>query len=305
MSKTLAWPELPYGAGQKTYETIHMWTQIIGKVKLKCMPWVNHSWHVALQFTPSGLSTGLLSKGNKSFEISLDFLKHEAYVMDSDCQRVFFSLKGLSVAGFYNKIFESLKLFNIDVVINKFPNEVINPIAFQEDHVHNTYVPGVAEALHKAILRSFPVFSQFRAEFVGKCSPLHFFWGSFDVAFSRFSGRLAPDHPGGIPNLPDWVVQEAYSHEVFSSGFWPGSESFPHAAFYSYIYPEPSGFKDINLQTDSAFYHDGLKEFVLPYEEVRRASDPSGLILDFLHSSYNAAADLANWDRKALEKKMT
>ena len=298
------WPELSYGEAKETYETLHLWTQVVGKIKLGKLPWTNHSWHVALAVTPTGLTTSGLMHEDKHFQIDFDLVQHKLKVITDSRLTRMFDLQGLSVAGFYENIVRALNELNIEFEINMLPNEVVTAIPFNKDQVHATYHPKHATALHKALLNIQSVLTRFRSEFHGKCSPVHFFWGSFDLAVSRFSGREAPMHPGGIPNLPDRVVREAYSHEVSSCGFWPGNESVPFAAFYSYIYPEPAGFKNARVLPEEAYYNEDLGEFILPYKEVQSAEDPSAKLLEFLRSTYEAAADLAEWDRGSLENKM-
>lgn len=296
------WPRLSYEEGKETYETIHLWTQIMGKIKMRSLPWINHSWHVTLQITPTGLTTGDLPSEKKDFQINLDFLEHQLTISTSQNETRTISLLDLSVAKFYEKLMNELKKLDISVIINKKPNEFIDPIAFDEDDSHSTYVPKVAEAFQRALLKTNKVLTVFRSTFIGKCSPVHFYWGSFDLAVSRFSGRKAPEHPAGFPNLPDWVAKEAYSHEVSSCGFWPGNAMVPFAAFYSYIYPEPAGYDKAVIEPGAAYYHQDLGEFVLPYSEVQRSDDPEKMLLSFLQSTYSAAADLAGWKREELEK---
>ena len=295
------WPELLYSEAKDTYETLHMWTQIIGKIKLTKQPWINHSWHVTLAVTPAGLTTGGLMHEDKHFQIDFDLVQHKLKVITNTRLTRMFDLQGLSVAAFYENVVRALNELNISIDINLIPNEVEKAIPFDKDKVHATYHPKHATALHKALLNAQAVFTQFRSEFNGKCSPVHFFWGSFDLAVSRFSGREAPMHPGGIPNLPDRVAREAYSHEVSSCGFWPGNESVPFAAFYSYIYPEPDGYSDSAIGPEEAYYDSQLGEFILPYKAVQDAEDPAVKLLEFLRSTYNAAAGLAEWDRSALD----
>ena len=296
------WPALSFTEAKETYETIHLWTQIIGKIRLVKMPWINHSWHVTLYVTSTGLTTSDIPDGEKHFQIDFDFIQHQLQIKTSAGEARSIDLKNLSVAGCYKKVLDTLQEVDIQAEIYPVPNELEDPIPFHEDKTHATYDLEKAAALHQALLRAHDVFTQFRAEFRGKCSPTHFFWGSFDLAVSRFSGRDAPKHPGGVPHLPDWVAQEAYSKEVCSCGFWPGNESLPFAAFYSYIYPEPDGFKDASVKPEQAYYHPELREFILPYDAVQQAEDPQGMLLDFLHSTYEAAANLAKWDREALEQ---
>ncbi len=295
------WPELNFENGKATYHTIHLWTQIIGKIKLASMPWINHSWHVTLIVTPTGLTTGNIFSNEKHFQINLNFLKHQLEIITSKNEEKIFSLISLSVSECYRKILETLNELGIKIKVNPIPSEMENEMQFDKNE-HNSYTPEVVNSFHIALLNSYEIFTKFRSEFTGKSSPVHFFWGSFDLAVSRFSGRTAPAHPGGIPNLPDWVAREAYSHEVSSCGFWPGSAIVPFAAFYSYIYPEPEGYNSYKVSPESAYYHKDLREFILPYEDVRKAEDPEQTLMDFLKSTYNAAADLAKWDRKNLEK---
>lgn len=295
------WPELSYTSSKDTLETLHLWSQILGKIKLKKQPWVNHSWHVTLFVTPTGLTTGGLSDAKQHFQLDLNLVLHKLSIKTSTGQKRSFALLNMPVAEFYRKVMQALSELGIKVDIYRVPNEIENAIPFDKDRTHQRYNPEQVTALHQVLLKAQEVMQQFRAEFRGKCSPVHFFWGSFDLAVSRFSGRTAPKHPGGVPNLPDWVAQEAYSHEVCSCGFWPGSEALPEAAFYSYIYPEPEGYRTAEIKPAAAYFHQELGEFILPYEAVRKADDPAAILLDFLHSTYNAAAKLANWDRQALE----
>ncbi|MBC5775200.1 hypothetical protein H8S95_14065 [Pontibacter sp. KCTC 32443] len=295
------WPELNYHTSKDTLETLHLWTQIIGKIKLQMQPWVNHSWHVTLSVSPTGLTTGDLSHQGVHFQVDLNLVQHQLSIKTNAGQKRSFALFNMPVAEFYKKVMHALADLGIDVHIYKVPCELENPIPFDEDQTHKTYDPAQATALHQALLKAQEVLQQFRAKFRGKCSPVHFFWGSFDLAVSRFSGRTAPKHPGGVPNLPDWVAQEAYSHEVYSCGFWPGSEALPEAAFYAYIYPEPDGYRAAEIEPAEAYFHETLGEFILPYEAVRKADDPEAVLLSFLESSYEAAANLAKWDRQALE----
>jgi hypothetical protein len=297
------WPELSFEKAKKTYETIHLWTQIAGKIKLAKLPWINHSWHVTLFVTPFGLTTGDIPANNKHFQINFDFLQHRLQIITSKKEEKIFELASLSVASCYQHILTTLLEFEIEFQINPIPNELENPIPLNLDKAHATYNPKHATDLHQALLIVNEVFNKFRAGFIGKCSPVHFFWGSFDLAVSRFSGREAPLHPGGVPNLPDWVVQEAYSHEVSSCGFWPGNDAVPFAAFYTYIYPEPENFKNSAVKPVNAYYDGNLKEFLLPYKEVQQSDTPSEILMEFLHSTYEAAANLSKWDRESLEKK--
>lgn len=295
------WPELSYDEGKETYETLHMFTQVIGKIKLATLPWQNHSWHVTLKFTPTGLTTSPLPYSEGYFQIDLDFIDHNLLITTSHGELKKFPLYGISVAQFYNNLFSLLKELRINVKIYTNPVELEDPIRFEEDTVHLTYNPAHVLDLHRAMLLIQEVFFSFRCGFKGKSSDVHFFWGSLDLAVSLFSGRKAPKHPGGIPNLPDWVAEEAYSHEVMSFGFWPGSAALPEAAFYSYLYPEPPGYKEAGLQPKDAYYHKELREFVLPYKTVQQASEPAAKLREFLASAYNAGTLAGNWDRGSLE----
>lgn len=296
------WPKLSYEKGKDTYATLHMWTQIVGKIKLAVAPWINHSWHITLHLSPTGLSTLEMPYKNKNFQIDFDFIDHKLNVMTSDGELRDFDLEGNSVADFYRKLLQVLAELNIHLEINSTPVEMENPIPFEKDTKNNTYEKAQTADLHQALLKMQNVLTHMRCDFIGKCSPVHFFWGSFDLAVSRFSGRTAPTHPGGIPYLADWVVEEAYSHEVASFGFWPGSEALPEANFYAYIYPAPEGYKNAKVKPQEAYFHDNLGEFVLPYDVVQKSEKPEKILLEFLNSTYEAAASLANWDRDALEK---
>lgn len=295
------WPHLSYEKGKDTYATVHMWTQIVGKIKLAVAPWINHSWHITLHVTPTGLSTLNMPYKDKNFQIDFDFINHILKIITSEGEDRDFELHGNSVAGFYQKIFALLAELEIDLKINSTPVEMENPIPFEKDKKNATYDKTQTAALHQALLQSQNVLTQMRCDFKGKCSPVHFFWGSFDTAVSRFSGRKAPPHPGGIPHLPDWVTQEAYSHEVASFGFWPGSDALPEAAFYAYLYPAPAGYDKAEVKPEGAYYHKTLREFVLPYSIVQKSNDPEGMLLEFLNSTYEAGARLAGWDRYSLE----
>ncbi len=295
------WPALSYQKGRDTYATVHMWTQIVGKIKLAVAPWINHSWHITLHITPTGLSTLEMPYKNKHFQIDFDFINHKLKVITSDGDLRDFDLDGNSVADFYRKIFAVLSELGIDLKINSTPVEMENPIPFEKDTVNATYEKTQVTALHQALLKMQNVLTQMRCNFKGKCSPVHFFWGSFDLAVSRFSGRKAPPHPGGIPSLPDRVTQEAYSHEVASFGFWPGSEVLPEAAFYAYMYPGPAGYDNAEVKPVGAYYHETLREFILPYSIVQKSNNPEEMLLEFLNSTYVAGVTLAKWDRYALE----
>ena len=294
------WPDLPYSAWSETLATLHLWTQIVGKVRLSLTPWLNHSWQTPLYVTARGLGTSPIPIGTEIFEIEFDFVGHRLNVRTSRGGERSLPLKAQAVADFFSATIDLLASVNVPVAIKETPNEIPNPIRFSEDQVHATYDPAAAHRFWRALMQADRVFKLFRSGFIGKASPVHFFWGSFDLAVTRFSGRRAPPHPGGVPGLPDDVAREAYSHEVSSAGFWPGNEAFPRAAFYSYAYPEPAGFRDRPAPRGASF-DATLGEFILPYDTVARSRDPDALLLDFLSTTYAAAADAAGWDRAALE----
>ena len=296
-----AWPSLPLEAWSDTCATLHLWTQIVGKIRLAQTPWTNHSWHVTLRVTARGLTTGSIPYGTGTFQIDLDFIAHALKIQCDDGGATGFPLEPQSVAVFYRRLREEMAKLGLEVKIHPKPNEVTKAIRFDQDQVHASYDPEFANRFWRVLLQSDRIFNKFRARFVGKCSPVHFFWGAPDLAVTRFSGRLAPPHPGGVPNLPDKVAREAYSHEVSSCGFWPGGGPIAYPAYYSYAYPEPEGFAKAAIKPASAFYSPGLREFILPYDEVRNARAPEDTLLDFLQTTYEAAADLAKWDRALLE----
>ncbi|HEY9422222.1 MAG TPA: DUF5996 family protein [Thermoanaerobaculia bacterium] len=296
------WPDLPLGAWIETYATLHLWTQIVGKVRLAQSPWINHSWHVTLSVTARGLTTGPIPHGLRTFQIDFDFVTHQLVLRSSDGGTGGFSLEPQSVAMFYARLMEEMEKLALHVDIYRRPNEVADPVLFDQDEAHQAYDREYANRFWRVLAQADRVFKEFRARFIGKCSPVHFFWGAPDLAVTRFSGRQAPEHPGGVPNLPDWVTREAYSHEVSSCGFWPGGGAIPHAAFYSYAYPEPAGFSTAPIKPSAAFYSDDLREFILPYDAVRQSESPDSTLLDFLQSTYEAAANLAQWDRGSLER---
>jgi len=295
------WPDLPYDAWKDTCTTLHLWTQIVGKVRLACTPWINHSWHVTLYSTPRGLTTSAIHQGNRTFEIEFDFNQHLLRISTSDAGGAELELRPRSVADFYHQLMSALDALGLHTAIHGAPNEVPHAIPFAEDEVHGSYDPEFANRFSRVISSTCRVFSDFRGEFLGKSSPVHFFWGSFDLAVTRFSGRAAPPHPGGIPNLPDPITREAYSHEVSSAGFWPGGELYPHAIYYSYAYPSPAGLNQRQVLPASAGWSTDLSEFVLPYDAVRSTASPETDLMLFLQSTYEAAADLAEWDRASLE----
>src|SRR6266480_571788 len=279
-----------------------MWTQIVGKIRLTLTPWTNHSWHVTLYVTSRGLTTSPIPHSVCTFEIQFDFINHQLLVDKSDGARRKLELKPQSVAEFYRTLMRTLEDLDLPVTINTMPNEIENPVPLDQDEEHHSYDPEYANRFWRVLVQSDRVFKEFRSRFCGKCSPVHFFWGSFDLAVTRFSGRPAPPHPGGVPHLPDAVAREAYSHEVSSAGFWPGGGGpVEYAAFYSYAYPAPQGFAAAAVRPEQAFFSKQLGEFILPYDAVRTAPDPEGALMEFLQSTYQAAADLGHWDRAALE----
>ena len=294
------WPELDFASWRDTASTLQLWTQIVGKVRLALTPWVNHGWQVPLYVTSRGLGTSPIPWGTEIFEIEFDFLAHRLNLQTSLGEQRWLPLKPQTVADFDRAVMDLLRQLHITVQIHEMPNEISDPVRFSEDRIHSAYDAAAAHRFWRALVQADRVLKIFRSAFLGKVSPVHFFWGSFDLAVTRFSGRRAPLHPGGVPNLPDAVAREAYSHEVSSAGFWPGNDLFPKPAFYSYAYPEPDGFADSAI-SPGAYYDRNLHEFILPYDAVRSADDPDALLLDFLFSTYEAAAVHASWDRGALE----
>jgi hypothetical protein len=295
------WPALPLAEWRDSYATLHLWTQIVGKIRMVKTPWLNHSWHVPLYVSARGLTTSPIPFGARLLEIEFDFTEHVLRLSRSDGEMRTVSLAPKPVAQFFAEVMAALAALDLPVRINEQPNEIADAIPFSQDRVHAAYDPEYANRFWRLLVQVNRVFSTFRTGFLGKASPVHFFWGSFDLAVTRFSGRRAPRHPGGVPNLPDSVAQEAYSHEVSSAGFWPGSAPVEEAAFYSYSYPAADGFAEWPVRPAQAFYSKDLGEFVLSYDAVRRAGDPDAVLLDFLQSTYEAAAETAHWDRAALE----
>jgi hypothetical protein len=301
-----AWPELPPLADwQDTLETVHLWTQIVGKIRLEQGPWINHSWGAALYVTTRGLTTSPIPYGQSTFAVDFDFVDHALWVSTSDGEERSFALVSMSVATFYEKTMQALTDLGVEVNIYPKPVEIPDPIQpFPEDETHASYDSNAVHRFWRALVQADRAFKDFRARFIGKVSPVHFFWGAFDLAVTRFSGEDAPKHPGGVPNCADWVMEEAYSKELSSAGFWPGT-GLGEAAFYSYAYPEPDGYRDRDVRPGAAHFLDEMGEFVLPYEAVRTADDPDAMLLTFLQDTYAAAADLADWDREALEGEAT
>ncbi|HEX7830926.1 MAG TPA: DUF5996 family protein [Thermoanaerobaculia bacterium] len=296
------WPRLNWSDWSDTARTLHMWTQVVGKIRMQYAPPVNHWWHITLYVTARGLGTGAIPCGSRAFSIEFDFVDHRLDVATSDGKSAGFALEPMSVAAFYQRTKELLESVEVFVDIYTKPSEVPDAIPFEKDETNASYDAKAAHDFWHALVHIDRVFQKFRSHFLGKVSPVHFFWGSFDHAVTRFSGKIAPEHPG-VPILPDWVTREAYSHEVSSAGFWPGGPAM-EAMFYSYAYPTPEGFSDQPVRPDAAFFSKDFGEFILPYEAVRASSDPEGMLMEFLQSTYEAAANLLKWDRKALERQL-
>lgn len=302
ISQAGLWPALPYDDWRATCVTLHLWTQVVGKVRLALTPWVNHSWHATLYPTARGLGTSTIPyPDGRVLEIEFDFIRHQLSIRASDGAERLLPLAPRSVADFHDAFLAALAELGMPVRIHGSPNEVPDPVPFSEDREHAAYDPDHAQRFWRVLLEVDRVFERFRTRYLGKVSPVHLFWGSFDLAVTRFSGRRAPLHPGGVPHLPDTVTREAYSHEVSSAGFWPGGGTVDFAAFYSYAYPAPAGFAEARVEPDAAYYDENLGEFLLPYDAVRQASDPASTLLAFPESTYRAAAELGGWDREALE----
>ena len=295
------WPTIPYDRFKATGAALHMWSQIVGKFRLAHSPWVNHSWHATSYVTARGLTTGVVPGTSASFEVVFDFIDHELKVQCSDGGTAAISLEAMSVAQFAERFSAALLSVGASPKFHGAPNEVPDPVPFAQQTEMGAYDPDAARDFWQALLRIDAVFKTFRTAFLGKVSPVHLFWGSFDFAVTRFSGRSAPLHPGGFPALPDNITQEAYSHEVSSAGFWPGGGGSDEAMFYSYAYPVPDGFSAATVLPDAAYFDETLGEFLLPYEAVRSSADPERTLLSFLQSTYDAAANLAAWDRAALD----
>jgi hypothetical protein len=300
-----AWPPLPLEAWEPACNTLQLWSQIVGKTRLALAPMQNHWWQVALYVTARGLGTSPMPFDDRTFEVDFDLLDHRLLVRTSDGRNASLPLEPQTVADFYRRYLDMLRSVGIEARIrHPKPNEVATPIRFDADTVHAAYDAGASGRFLHALVQADRVLKEFRSRFIGKCSPVHFWWGSFDLACTRFNGRAAPPHPGGIPNLPDWATREAYSHECISAGWWPGNGGGPvrEPAFYAYAYPEPAGCPDAKIRPAEASYHPLLHEWILPYDAVRRSASPDALVLDFFQSTYETAAGLGGWDRKALEK---
>ncbi len=295
------WPELIFEKLKDTLSTVHLWIQIVGKIRLKKTPWINHSWHVTLDISPLGFSTGSIPYNGGMFRIDFDFINDLLIITASSGKVEKMSLRPMPVASFYTELFERLASMGIDVVIYASPNEIEPAIPFKDDEQHHAYDHVQMKIFWQALVLVHNVFLRFRARFIGKCSPVHLFWGAFDLAVTRFSGRTAPKHPGGVPHIPLEVMQESYSHEVSSCGFWPGNEQFPQPVFYSYCYPVPFDFGEQHVEPKEAFFSKEMGEFMLTYNVVRESPDPEETLMQFLQSTYEAAAKVGNWDREALE----
>ena len=302
MSEGAIWPDLPLAAWSETCDTLQLWTQIVGKVRIALTPLVNHWWNATFLVTARGLVAPAMPYSGRTVDVAFDFATHRLVIETSDGRVEEFALEPMAVADFYSEFMQRLRRLGIEVHIWTMPSEIENAIPFERDRVHAQYDRLYAQKFWLALLQANRVMNEFRARFIGKASPVHFFWGSFDLAVTRFSGRTAPPPKGATPNVASWVMAEAYSHEVSSCGFWPGNGGYGRAAFYVYAYPEPAGYGDTRLATTEAFYDQGLGQFILPYDAVHRASDPDKLLLGFLQETYVAAAELAKWDRKALER---
>lgn len=294
------WPSLPLEEWKDTFATLHMWTQVVGKIRLAQSPPLNHWWQVPLYVTARGLTTSAMPYGGRSFEMEFDFIDHQLVVKCDDGATRTVPLSPRSVADFYREVMRTLRQLDIEVNIWTTPVEVENPVPFEKDHEHASYNPEHAQKFWRILVQADRVFKEFRGRFIGKASPVHFFWGSFDLAVTRFSGRLAPEREGA-----DSITREAYSHECISHGFWPGGGLFPQPAFYSYAAPEPEGLKDAPVRPRQGFYSREMSEFLLSYKDVREADAPDEALMEFLQSTYEAGARLANWDRAALERSPT
>jgi Family of unknown function (DUF5996) len=302
MAEPSQWPELPLSAWSESCETLHRWTQVVGKIQLALTPLLNHWWNVTQLVTARGLTTPPLPFAGGTFSIAFDFVDHRLSLTTSTgaCEEL--ALTAMSVADFYAEVMARLERHHIKAQIWTMPSEIAGAVAFEHDRAHAQYDPVWVQRFWQTLAQSDRVLKEFRARFIGKASPVHFFWGSFDLAVTRFSGRTAPPPTGSTPNVAAWVMQEAYSHEVASCGFWPGNGGYGRAAFYAYAYPEPESYAAATLRTAAAFYDQGLGQFILPYDAVRTASDPDRVLLGFLEETYVAAAELAHWDRRALER---
>jgi hypothetical protein len=298
------WPVLDFMVVQDTLETLHQWIQIVGKIRLRTMPWQNHSWHSALYVSAHGFSTHGIPYEGRVFQLEFDFKQHKLIIQSSDSEDLEMELRPRTTADFYTELFEKLSSMGIDVSIHGSPNEMEPAIPFATNEVNKSYDPVAAQTIWQAMLMANGVFTKFRGDFIGKSSPVHLFWGAFDLAVTRFSGNTAPLHQGGVPNMPLDVMQEAYSHEVSSAGFWPGSKESPMPAFYAYAYPGDPSFGKQKVLPEEAFYSEDMGEFFLKYEDVQRSKDPERMLLDFLNSTYQAAVKISDWNQSKLEKQV-
>jgi len=301
-SNSQIWPDLPLAAWSASCDTLQLWTQIVGKVRIALTPLINHWWNATFFVSARGLEAPAMPHGDGTFDVVFDFTRHRLAIATSDGRSGGFALTAMAVADFYAAFMAELSRLGIDVSIWTMPCEIESAIPFENDRSHAQYDADYVERFHRALVQSARVMNEFRARFLGKASPVHFFWGSFDLAVTRFSGHTAPPPKGVTPNVASWVMAEAYSHEVSSCGFWPGNGGYGRAAFYVYAYPEPDGYGATALETPQAFYDKNVGQFILPYDAVRQATDPDALLLGFLQETYAAAATLAKWDRKALER---
>jgi hypothetical protein len=298
---TEAWPDIPFEPWKDTCATLQLWLQIVGKYRLRRAPWINHGWHATFYVTARGLTTSLIPVGSLGVQFDFDFVGHKLIASVTNGSHSGFALEPMTVAGFYARFLALTDDLHVRTEINRMPNEVPDAVPFERDTAHASYDAEAVNRFWQALVQIDRVLKLFRTGFLGKASPVHLFWGSFDLAVTRFSGRCAPQHPGGVPGLPDAVTREAYSHEVSSAGFWPGGGPVDYPAFYSYAYPAPDGFSAQPVTPREAFFDTKAGEFLLPYSAVRNAPDPEQVLLSFLDSTYDAAARLAHWDRAALE----
>ncbi len=296
------WPILQFAEMQDTIETLHQWLQIVGKIRLRTMPWQNHSWHATLYITPNGYSTHGIPYQGQIFQIEFDFRQHKLLIQSSTSEVLTMDLAPRTVADFYQELFDKLASIGIMINIHASPNEMEPAIPFAQNTVNKSYDPEVANSLWQAMIKVNEVFHQFRSEFIGKVSPVHLFWGAFDLAVTRFSGQPAPLHPGGMPNMPLEVMQEAYSQEVSSAGFWPGSKDAPNPVFYAYCYPSDPAFGTQKVKPEQAFYSADMGEFFLKYEDVQQSDNPAQMLYDFLQTTYDAAVNTSRWDNAPLER---
>src|SRR3954467_6494257 len=301
-TQAAVWPSLPLADWDDTKDTLHRWLQIVGKTRLALSPPINHWWHVTFYPTANGLTTSPMPCDTRLVEVELDFLNHDLLVRTNDGATRAMPLVSRPVADFFQEYISLLESLGIQFHIRPKPSEMEDELPFPEDRQHRSYDPDAVHRCWKVLSEASRVMQRFRGRFIGKCSPVHVFWGAFDLACTRFSGRRAPTHPGGVPHLPDWAVREAYSHECISAGWWPGGGPLPEPSFYSYSYPEPAGFSEAPIQPEGAYYHSELREFILPYETVRLAPNPEKTLLQFFQTTYDAGATLGQWDRPALER---